>query len=102
MAEDTLLLVNKVHTQMSLSGSSSQLDTLIMIHCCRHNLWDKYDKQNHSMKEIYYVNYCQVIKILCFEYLVAVLAFITENWRLSTISAAKTSRTIQTLIRNGK
>ena len=61
MVEDTLLPVNKVHTQMNLSGSSSQPDTLIMIRCYRHNLWDKYDKQNHPMKEIH-MNYCQVIK----------------------------------------
>ena len=32
----------------------------------------------------------------------AVLALVTENWKLSTISAAETSRTVQTLIRNGK
>jgi hypothetical protein len=50
MAEGMLLLMNKVHTQMNLSGRSSQPDKQIMIHCCRHNLGDKYDKQNHPIK----------------------------------------------------
>lgn len=36
------------------------------------------------------------------DYLIAVMAFITENWRLSAISAAKTSRTVRTLISNEK
>ena len=61
-----LLLVNKAHIQMNPSGSSSQLDTMIMFHCCRHNLWDRYDKQNHPTKEIC-INYCQMynVKIIC-------------------------------------
>ena len=107
MAEGTLLLVNKACIQMNPSESGSQLDTLIMFHCCRHNLWDRYDKQNHPTKEIHeskgimWYNLKNII-YTCLNYLMAVLAFITENWKLSTISAAETSRTVQTLIRNGK
>ena len=98
MAEGTLLLANKVHTQMNLSGSSSQLDTLTMFHCCRHSLGDKYDKLNHPTKG----DTCELLaNVQKGYYQVAILAFVTENWRLGTISAAETSRTVQTLIRNG-